>query len=230
RHTHKAHMEDEPCDDKTSGHCRRCQPLQVACHQLCDNNYHIKHHEDNRADQQIPNTTTQAPIEPLPSLAAAGVGLGAPTVPARTAVLARVAEAAAAAAPLGFGVAAVLDAVGGEADVGLDAHRLVVGLSTGTHRSTVRPAATSRRTNPSVPVTITSPPKGISSESTRSSMVTRPIQRTCSHCSHSSSSAGSMPSASRVASSQTPRPMVSSHHVVVAGSSYRLLSCVVVMS
>src|SRR5690606_561422 len=44
------------------------------------------------------------------------MGLDVPAVPARAAVLAGVAGVAAAAAPLGVGLAAVLDAVGGEAE------------------------------------------------------------------------------------------------------------------
>src|SRR5690606_36845201 len=66
----------------------------------------------------------------LPGLAAAGARLGVPAVPALAAVLAVMARVAVAAAPLGVGLAAVLDTVGGEADVGLDAHRLVGAVMT----------------------------------------------------------------------------------------------------
>src|SRR5690606_6472546 len=67
----------------------------------------------------------------LRGLAAAGARLGVPAVPALAAVLAVMAGVAVAAAPLGDGHAAGMDAVGGKADVGLDAHRLVVGLGGG---------------------------------------------------------------------------------------------------
>src|SRR5690606_31905289 len=80
----------------------------------------------------------------LRGLAAAGARLGVPAVPALAAVLAVMARVAVAAAPLGVGLAAVLDTVGGEADVGLDAHRLVE-LGGGGHDPTRRPTMAASR-------------------------------------------------------------------------------------